>query len=128
MISVVIPTLNDEARLGRLLAALVPAAVEGVVTEVVIADGGSSDATLQIADDAGCRIVQGEEEQGRAAAKGPWLLELPPGARLQPGWIDAAKAHVEGGAAGSLRLPVKPGVSGKLAAMLGGGAVLKRKA
>ena len=42
-----------EAHLGRTLAALVPAAVDGIVREVVLADGGSSDKTILIADDAG---------------------------------------------------------------------------
>jgi|GEM_PF-7070274 len=40
MISVVIPTFNAEATLGPTLAALVPAVVDGVVMEAIIADGG----------------------------------------------------------------------------------------
>ena len=45
MISVVIPTLNAEATLAATLAALVPAAVDGLVREVIVVDGGSSDRT-----------------------------------------------------------------------------------
>ena len=60
MISVVIPTLNAERTLQRALAPLVPAAVEGLVREVVVADGGSTDRTLELADDAGANIVRTE--------------------------------------------------------------------
>ena len=37
MISAVIPTLDAERHLGRTLAALIPAAVDGLVREVIIA-------------------------------------------------------------------------------------------
>ena len=53
MISVVIPTHDDEAVLGRTLGPLVAAAVAGLVREVILADGGSVDATLDIGEDAG---------------------------------------------------------------------------
>ena len=41
MISVVIPTLNADARLGECLDALVAPALDGVVKEVIVVDGGS---------------------------------------------------------------------------------------
>lgn len=92
MISVVIPTLNAEAHLARCLTALVPAAVDGVVREVVIVDGGSSDATAKIADDAGATFIKAERGRGQqlaagaAAAKSRWLLFLHADTVLQPGW------------------------------------------
>jgi len=104
MISVVIATLNDEARLGQALGPLVAAAVRGVVREVVVADGGSTDATLEVAEDAGCRVVAGGLEAAKAAAKSDWLLILDPGARLRPDWEERARAHVESGARGAMRL------------------------
>jgi len=104
MISVVIVTLNDEARLGQALGPLVAAAVRGVVREVVVADAGSDDATLEIAEDAGCRVVTGGLDAAKAAAKSDWLLILDPGARLRPDWEARARAHVESGARGSMRL------------------------
>ena len=55
MISVVIPTLNAAATLQRALSPLVPAAVDGLVREVVVADGGSTDETLELAEDAGAQ-------------------------------------------------------------------------
>jgi glycosyltransferase involved in cell wall biosynthesis len=112
MISVVIPTLDDEARLATTLAPLVPAAIHGVVTEVIVADGGSTDATLAIADDTGARVVPAEADLGRrlaagcAAARSDWLLVLPPGVRLEAGWEAAAEAHIGGapGKAGYFRV------------------------
>ena len=57
MISVVIPTLNVGRKLPRCFDSLITAAVRGVVREVIVADGGSSDETLMIADAAGAHIV-----------------------------------------------------------------------
>src|SRR4051812_8684973 len=57
MISVVIPTLNSERALPRCFDSLIPAAVRGVVREVIIADGGSTDGTLGVADAAGAHVV-----------------------------------------------------------------------
>ena len=57
MISVVIATQDDERTLGQTLAALVPAAVDGLVREVILADAGSTDHTLAIAEDAGARVA-----------------------------------------------------------------------
>ena len=113
MISVVISTLNDEAVLGRALAPLVPAAVAGLVREVIIADGGSSDATLEIADDAGCRILAGlplAEERLREAARtaqGDWLMLMKPCIQLLPGWEPVVRQHLETRAGEGASLPTR---------------------
>ena len=72
MISVVIPTLDAEATLGDALTALIPAVVEGVVREVIIVDGGSTDRTLRIAD-----AVGRDDRRGSGRA---WWLSCAPGA------------------------------------------------
>jgi len=102
MISAIVTTLNDERQLGATLAALVPAAVDGLVREVLLADAGSTDATAEIAEDAGAAFVvaspgdrDGALAAACAAARGPWLLILGAGSRLQPGWEAAAGAHIE---------------------------------
>ena len=101
MISVVIPTQDDEAVLGRALAPLVAATVSGLVREVILADGGSVDGTLEIGEDAGCRIVAGQgpdESRVRAAAEDAicdWLMILPPEVQLLPGWEVVVRGFVE---------------------------------
>lgn len=100
VISVVIPTLNAAAALGPTLAALVPAAVDGLVKEVVVADGGSTDDTLAAAEEAGARIVRAERGRGRqlaagcATARAPWLLALHADTRLAREWAPVAARHM----------------------------------
>lgn len=101
MLSVVIPTRNDEAVLVATLAALVPGAAEGVVRDVTIADGGSTDSTLEIADLAGCKVVGGfADRAGRLdaaarRAKSSWILFLEPGSVLDEGWFREVRSLVE---------------------------------
>lgn len=101
MISVVIPTLNAEESLARTLTCLVPAAVDGLVREVVVVDGGSTDNTLVIADSAGVEIVEADGgrgaqlKAGAARARYPWLLFLRPGAELEPSWAREADQFME---------------------------------
>jgi rSAM/selenodomain-associated transferase 2 len=101
MISVVLPTLNAEASLGDTLTALIPAVVEGVVREVIIVDGGSTDHTLQIADAAGATIIYAPPGRGvqlatgAAVAKGAWLLFLHADTVLEPGWVREAAQFMD---------------------------------
>lgn len=96
MISVVVPTLNAEGVLVRTLSCLLEATMRGLVRDVVVADGGSTDLTLDIAEDAGCEIVRGTGtrgtllDAGARRARGPWLLFLHAGTALEPGWDVAA--------------------------------------
>jgi glycosyltransferase involved in cell wall biosynthesis len=100
MISVVIATLDDAPTLTDALAALIPAAVDGLVREVIVVDGGSTDQTLEIADDCGARILrvlQGEAARvamGCDMARGDWLLVLDPGAAPPRDWDRAVLDHV----------------------------------
>ena len=100
MLSVVIETHDDEGRLARTLSSLVPAAVEGVVRDVVVADRGSSDLTHRVADTAGCVFVTGgDAATAIRKARGDWLLFLEPGSRLMDGWMEAVTMHTETGTA-----------------------------
>lgn len=99
MISVIVPTFNDAANLPRALAPLV-AGVGGIVKEVIVADGGSADETLAIADAAGCNIVKaegGRAKQMRAGAevaKGKWLLFLHADTVLAPSWVEETERFI----------------------------------
>jgi rSAM/selenodomain-associated transferase 2 len=93
-ISAVIPTLNATATLRETLAALHCSAI---VSEVVVADGGSSDETVASARSLGARVVaaaRGRGSQlvaGAAAASSAWLLFLHADCRPEPGWESAVE-------------------------------------
>jgi glycosyltransferase involved in cell wall biosynthesis len=101
MISVIIATLNCERALLPTLAALVPAAMDGLVSEVVIADGGSRDGTAFVADTAGCKFISVDGALGRrlktaaSATRAPFLLFLQPGTILDAQWTGEARRFLE---------------------------------
>jgi len=99
MVSVIIPTLNAGPALGRTLAGLVPAAVDGLVRQLIIVDGGSSDETARIADEAGAITIVtdpcrgGQLAAGADAASGRWLLFLHADTVLEPGYIEHVRQY-----------------------------------
>jgi len=103
MISVVVPALNADATLGAALAAVRDSPLVG---EIVVADGGSRDATVATAQSLGARAIaaaRGRGNQlaaGAAASGGEWLLFLHADCRLEPGWDKAARRFIEGPGAG----------------------------
>jgi rSAM/selenodomain-associated transferase 2 len=111
MLSVIIPTLNAEASLPRVLTALIPAAVHGLVREVIIADGGSTDATAEIVEAAGAKLVRapkgrgGQMAAGARAAKSNWLMFLHADTVLEQGWDAEVEKLFEHVAAGRFRSP-----------------------
>jgi len=56
-VSVILKTLNEEPRIGPAIESVL-AALEGVGGEVIVADGGSRDRTLDIAANYPVRVVQ----------------------------------------------------------------------
>lgn len=100
MISVVIPTFNAQDHLARCFDCLIGATVRGLVREVIVADGGSSDETLAIADAAGAHVVSAPKGRGAQfaagarAARGDWLLFLHPETALEAGWEAEAESFM----------------------------------
>ena len=68
MLSIIIPTLNEEKQIQKLLLQL--STQRNVSFEIIVSDGGSKDATLKIAKDIGAVIVSGEPGRGRQLNKG----------------------------------------------------------
>lgn len=101
MISVVIPTHESERLLVPTLAALVPGAMSGLVSEVVVIDANSRDATGEVADIAGCRFIRSDAALGArlkdaaVSTRTPWLMFLRPGCVPEPGWIEACERFIE---------------------------------
>jgi glycosyltransferase involved in cell wall biosynthesis len=107
MLSAIIASHDSERALVPTLSALVPGATAGLLGEVVVADAGSSDATAEVADIAGCRLMGSSAPLGArlkaaaASTHSPWLLFLRAGCIPEPGWIAATERFIEatGGAA-----------------------------
>ena len=84
-LSVIIPTLDECQRLGLLLDDV---AKLDVSHEVVVADGGSSDRTVEIASGVGAQTTHsppgrgGQLRAGVGASHAPWLLVLHADSRL----------------------------------------------
>ena len=101
MLTVIIPTHNSERALVPTLAMLVPGALTGTVREVIVADDGSTDATADVVDIAGCDIVVSQAplatrlKSAAATARGTWLLFLRPGVVLDAAWLEEVARVVE---------------------------------
>jgi rSAM/selenodomain-associated transferase 2 len=108
-ISAVIPTLDAAVELPATLAVLAASALIG---DIVVVDGGSQDATIAIAREAGARIVEAGRGRGNQLAAGAavasedWLLFMHADCRPLAGWEDAVHAFIEAsaGAAGYFAL------------------------
>jgi len=94
LLSVIIPTLNAEAHLGRCLDALKDA------DELVVVDGGSSDYTIEVAERRDAKLLcaaRGRGHQlaaGAEAAAGDWLLFLHADTLLSDGWRAIVDQHI----------------------------------
>jgi glycosyltransferase involved in cell wall biosynthesis len=82
VLSFVVPAYNEEKYLAPTLAAIHEAArAVGELYEIVVANDDSSDATAQVAEAGGARVITihkrqiaGTRNAGAAAAKGDWLV------------------------------------------------------
>ena len=115
-LSIIVPTLNEEARLQSLLDRLKRASPH----EIIIADGGSNDRTVEIAEQAGVRVI--DAPRGRASqmnlaaamATGEFLLFLhadtmPPTDYLQ---VIRRILQTPGTSAGSFRFAIEGDLAG----------------
>ena len=122
-VSVVIPTYNEAGAIGSLVTAVLSQDAAGRAIEVVVADDGSSDGTLDEAHAAGAVAVErpagaaggnpaAARNRGAAASSGDPIVFLDADCRPRPGWLAALLSRHQAGAVavgGALDLP--PGLS-----------------
>ena len=132
-LSIVMPTLEAAQALPDTLACLVEGLSAGLVRELVISDGGSSDATLAIAEAAGAVVVEGPRgrggqlRRGAEAASGAWLLFLHADTHLPADWPDLVAGHIAGsGDAACFRLGFR--AAGAMPRVVAGWANLRSRA
>lgn len=109
-ISIIIPVLNEEENLERLLSSL--KRFEGA--EVIVADGGSTDRTPEIARHRGIRVVTGpagrgvQQNAGARVARGDVLVFLHCDALVPDDFVSALQKVLDtpGIAAGAFRLKI----------------------
>jgi rSAM/selenodomain-associated transferase 2 len=115
-ISVIIPALDEAARIADAIGSVREHA------DVVVVDGGSTDATCAIARGSGARVLASERGRGvqlhagTQNATGDWLVFLHADTRLEAGWADALRAIDDGAVVGgAFRLAIdSPRISYRL--------------
>jgi glycosyltransferase involved in cell wall biosynthesis len=108
VISFIIPAHNEEAWVGRCVAAVRRSGdAVGVPYEVIVVDDASTDATARIAADAGAKVLRVEHRQiaatrnaGARAARGDVLVFVDADTLANPAAVRAARAALRGGAVG----------------------------
>ena len=99
-VSVIVPTLNEELGLPTCLGALFEGVSTGLLRELIVADGGSQDTTLKIAEEAGAEVLPcapsrgGQLRSGAVKAQGEWLLFVHADTVLPEGWSATVEAHL----------------------------------
>jgi rSAM/selenodomain-associated transferase 2 len=91
-LSIVIPTLNAEAGLPLVFASLMEGLQAGLIRELIVTDGGSTDETCDMAHLAGAEVLTGPAGRGAqlslgaTASAGEWMLFLHADTELGVGW------------------------------------------
>lgn len=108
MISFVVPAYNEEKYLGPTLASIHEAArAAGEPYEIVVANDDSSDATAEVAEAGGARVVTvhkrqiaGTRNEGARAARGEWLVFVDADTHVNEAVVRGVIAALRDGAAG----------------------------
>ena len=130
-ISVIIPTLNAARTLPGCAASLMEGLDAGLIREVIVSDGGSTDDTAAIARSLGAEVLTGPPSRGGqlgrgcAAGQGDWLLILHADTQLARGWAEAVAAHLEQPSAGPAYFRLAFRAAGLRPALVAGWANLR---
>ncbi len=115
MISVVIPTFNEEENIAQCLVSLCHQTVPRNEYEIIVVDGGSKDATCEIAKKYADSVftqkskkVGGARNDGVMAAKGDIVATTDADCILPPDWIYRVKKNFEDPAVVQCYGPVYP--------------------
>jgi len=108
MISFIVPAYNEELELSSAIAAIHAAISEaGQAYEIIVVDDASTDATTEVAAQAGARVISINRRQiaaarnaGARAAQGEYLFFVDADTRINWKHIDEAIAVLEAGYAG----------------------------
>ena len=132
-LSVVIPTLNAARTLPACLNALADGAVDGLVREVIVSDGGSIDETTIIADSFGARIVASAKGRGAQlhagtqVARSAYILFLHADTVLQGDWIGQIRHFMEHGDRVAAVFGLRFDDRGLAPALVAGGAMIRTR-
>jgi len=111
VLSVIIPARDAAPDAAALMRALVPAAMDGLVREVIVADPAPDAATVDLCEDTGATLVRGGLPQAAAAARCELVLVAPPDLRLPDVWIRRlGEALARGARAGLVMGQGEPGL------------------
>ncbi len=120
-VGVLIPALNEEVRIAHAIAS----AREAGADEIIVADGGSRDRTVERAREAGATVILGDPIRGRclnqaaAAAQSDLLIILHADTTLPPGAADDVRAALQHAVFGGFRLRfAEPGLKLRVAEMM----------
>jgi hypothetical protein len=93
-ISVLLPTFDAASWLPSSLSSLMEGLDAGLIRELIVVDGGSTDGTVAMAVAAGAEVVTGGNCEAVKAARGDWLLLLQPEVQLGQGWAQPVLTHI----------------------------------
>ena len=98
-ISIVIPTLNSQNTVRKTLASLFEGIEAGIVRELIVVDGGSTDETREIVEECGGKFISSAASRGYQLkkgvnlAKGDFIFVLHSDSVLEPGWSKIVKKY-----------------------------------
>ena len=98
-ISIVIPTLNSQNTVRKTLASLFEGIEAGIVRELIVVDGGSTDETREIVEECGGKFISSaasrgcQLKKGVNLAKGDFIFVLHSDSVLELGWSEIVKKY-----------------------------------
>lgn len=114
-ISIVVPALNEEESIGKLVKDLQAEDQFDLLAEIIVVDGGSKDGTVKLAEEGGAKVIQSsmarrsvQMNEGAKMAIGDVLYFLHADCRPPEGFLEMIRQAIERGhPAGCFRRSMK---------------------